>query len=60
MRSKEEEKEGEEMTPAEHDAIATANMVVLPGFFATIEEKTVGSSTEYAAKFLQLNNKAVA
>lgn len=60
MRSKEEEKEGEEMTPAEYDAIATANMVVLPGFFTTIEEKTVGSSTEYAAKFLQLNNKAVA
>ena len=60
MRSKEEEKEGEEMTPAEYDAIATANMVVLPGFFATIEEKTVGSSTAYAAKFLQLNNKAVA
>lgn len=59
MRSKEEEKEGEEMTPAEYDAIATANMVVLPGF-STTEEKTVGSSTEYAAKFLQLNNKAVA
>lgn len=60
MRSK-EKKEGEEMTPAEHDAIATANMVVvLPGFFTTIEEKTVGSATEYAAKFLQLNNKAVA
>lgn len=60
MRSKEEEKEGEEMTPAEYDAIATANMVVLPGFFTTIEEKTVGSATGYAAKFLQLNNKAVA
>ena len=60
MRSKEEEKEGEEMTPAEYDAIATANMVVLPGFFATIEEKTVGSSREYAAKFLQLNKGATA
>ena len=60
MRSKEEEKEGEEMTPAEYDAIATANMVVLPGFFATIEEKTVGSATEYAAKFLQLNKGATA
>lgn len=60
MRSKEEEKEGEEMTPAEQDAISVANVVVLPGFFATIEEKTVGSSTAYAAKFLQLNNKAVA
>ena len=47
------------MTPAEYDAIATANMVVLPGF-STTEEKTVGSATEYAAKFLQLNNKAVA
>ena len=48
------------MTPAEYDAIATANMVVLPGFFTTIEEKTVGSSTEYAAKFLQLNKGATA
>lgn len=57
MRSKEEEKEGEEMTPAEYDAIATANMVVLPGF-STTEEKTVGSATEYAAKFMQLNKGA--
>ena len=48
------------MTPAEQDAISVANVVVLPGFFTTIEEKTVGSSTAYAAKFLQLNNKAVA
>lgn len=59
MRSKEEEKEGEEMTPAEQDAISVANVVVLPGF-CTTEEKTIGSATEYAAKFLQLNNKAVA
>lgn len=58
MRSKEEEKEGEEMTPAEYDAIATANMVVLPGFSTTTEEKTVGSATEYAAKFMQLNKGA--
>lgn len=48
------------MTPAEQDAISVANVVVLPGFFTTIEEKTVGSATDYAAKFLQLNNKAVA
>lgn len=59
MRSKEEKKEGEEMTPAEQDAISVANVVVLPGF-STTEEKTVGSSMEYAAKFLQLNAKAVA
>ena len=58
MRSKEEEKEGEEMTPAEYDAIATANMVVLPGFSTTIEEKTVGSAKEYAARFMQLNKGA--
>ena len=58
MRSKEEEKEGEEMTPAEQDAISVANVVVLPGFFTTIEEKTVGSATEYAAKFMQLNKGA--
>lgn len=48
------------MTPAEQDAISVANVVVLPGFFATIEEKTVGSATEYAAKFLQLNKGATA